>query len=339
MSRRVLVTGATGMVGGWLVRALLERGDRVVVLRRSAPGPGAVLAAEGLEARCVAVPGDLLDDRSLVHGLVDHEIDTIFHLAGQTIVADAVRAPLAAWEANVRGTYLLLEAARAAGVERTVVASSIRVYGEAARAGSAPPREDAPLDPRDPYGASKAAADVIARSYWSTHGMAVAVARASNVYGGGDRNRSRLVPEAIDAALAGRAPVLRCDGTPRLNLLHVDDVVAAYLAIADALDVRDGPRTARGEAFNVGGEDPRAVGEIAALACRLAGSAIEPQLRGAAGKDAEPDAPDPRVDCTKLRERTGWRPRVSLEDGLAQTIAWHRAHGGGAVPAAAEPIG
>jgi nucleoside-diphosphate-sugar epimerase len=198
------------------------------------------------------------------------------------------------------------------------VASSIRVYGPTA--GPDPPREDARLAATDPYGATKAAADRIARGFWSKHGMAVAVVRAGNVYGGGDRHRSRLVPEAIDAALAGRAAVLRSDGSAPLNLLHVDDAVAAYLAVAAALDVEDPARGARGEAFNVGGEDPRPVAEIAALVGRLAGSSRPPVL----GAAPDADAPDARIDATKLRERTGWAPRVSLQDGVARAVAEDR---------------
>lgn len=317
MSRTLLVTGATGMIGGWLTRALLERGDRVVVLTRGAAPRDSVLAAEGLAERCVVVEGDLLDADALAGAFAGNAVDTLFHLAGQTIVDAALRSPAAAWDVNVRGTELVLDAARAAGVGRAVVASSMRVYGDAA----VPPREDAPLAAADPYGATKAVADRLARSYWAKHGMAVAVVRTTNVYGGGDRNRSRLVPEAIAAALAGRAPVLRSDGSAPLNLLHVDDAVAAYLAVAAALDVEAPACTARGEAFNVGGDDPRPALEIAALVGRLAGAPAEP-VRGPAADAAAPDA---RVDSAKLRERTTWAPQVALEDGLSRTLAWERA--------------
>jgi CDP-glucose 4,6-dehydratase len=288
------------MIGTALTAALLERGDAVVALVR---GEGTI------DPRARVVRGDLLDEAALASAFAAAPIDLVFHLAGATIVDDAAGAPDDAWDVNVRGTELVLDAARAAGVGRAVVASSIRVYGPAAG-----PEEGAPLAAPDAYGATKAVADRIARSYGA------AVVRAGNVYGAGDRNRSRLVPEAIAAAIAGRPAVLRSDGSAPLNLLHVDDVVAAYFAVADALDVEDPARTARGEAFNVGGDDPRPVAEIVALVGRLAGSPAPPVL----GVASDAGAPDARVDCTKLRQRTGWAPRVGLEDGLARTIAQER---------------
>jgi CDP-glucose 4,6-dehydratase len=313
----VLVTGATGLVGTALTAALLERGDAVVALVR---GDGAV---DAVDTRCTVARGDVLDEEALARAFATRPVDLVFHLAGQSIVEDALGAPDDAWDVNVRGTEQVLDAARAAGVGRAVVASSIRVYGPPV--GDVPPREDARLAADDAYGATTAVADRIARGFWARHGMAVAVVRAGNAYGGGDRHRSRLVPEAIDAALAGRAPVLRSDGSAPLNLLHVDDLVAAHLAVAAALDVEDPARSARGEAFNAGGDDPRPVAEIAALVGRLAGSPLDPVL----GEAPDADAPDARIDSTKLRERTGWAPRVALEDGLERAIAEDRARARG----------
>ncbi len=316
--RSVLVTGAYGMVGGWLVRALLERGDRVTVLRRD-DVPGALLCVEGLEGRCRVVHGDLLAPGLLDRAIAEHEIDTVFHLAAQTIVGTAARAPLSTWESNVRGTYLLLESCRTQHVERVVVASSDKAYGAH---DALPYREELALQPIYPYDVSKACTDLIARSYWHTYGVRVAVTRLANVYGGGDRNPSRLIPEAVAAVLAGRAPVIRSDGTPERDLLYAEDAAAAYLAIADALDDDDPARTARGEAFNAGGDRPHAVGDVVALVCRLAGADVVPDVRGAGTPEREIDRQF--VDSTKLRERTGWRPRVDLEDGLRRTIDWYR---------------
>jgi CDP-glucose 4,6-dehydratase len=298
MSRAVLVTGATGLVGRWLVPALLERGDRVVALVR---GDGA------LDPRAEVVRGDLLDDAALHGAFAAAPIDTVFHLAGTATAGAAARSPDAAWTANVRGTQRVLDAACAAGAAHVVVASSIRAYGAGGARG-----EDAPLAAEDPYGASKAAADVLARS---ATGVAVAVVRAGNLYGTGDRQRSRLVPEAIAAALAGRPPVLRSDGTPRRDLLHAQDAAAAYLAVADAL----ARGAAAGEAFDVGAGETHAVGDVAATIVRLAGSDAMPVLGAEGGAD---DAP---VAAVKLRTLTGWAPRVSLADGLARTIADARA--------------
>jgi len=317
MSHRAFVTGAYGMLGGPLIRALLERGDRVTVLKRD-DVPGSALAVEGLEPRCAVVHGDVADPGLVERAIGEHEVDTVFHLAAQTIVGTASRSPLSTWETNVRGTYLLMEACRVQGVERVVVASSDKAYGAH---DELPYREDMALQPRFPYDVSKACTDLIARSYWHTYGVPVAVTRFANIYGGGDRNPSRLVPEAIAAALAGRPPVIRSDGSPERDFLHAEDAAAAYLAIAGALD-GDG---ARGEAFNAGGDRPHSVREVVELVCRLAGTDLAPDIRGTGSPHGEIDRQ--YVDSTKLRELTGWRPHVGLEEGLRRTIEWYRVHG------------
>ncbi len=316
VSSSAFVTGAYGMLGSWLVRALLERGDRVTVLRRD-DVPGSALVVEGLEQRCAVVHGDLCEPGLLERAIGEHEVDTVFHLAAQTIVGTAQRSPLSTWETNVRGTYLLLEACRTLSVARVVVAASDKAYGAHDRL---PYREDFALQPRFPYDVSKAATDLIARSYWHTYGLPVATTRFANIYGGGDRNPSRLIPEAIAAALAGRAPVIRSDGSPERDFLYVEDAVRAYLAIANEL-----PGGACGEAFNAGGDRPHSVGSVVATVCRLAGTDVTPDIRGTGTPDGEIDRQ--YVDSTKLRELTGWRPQVSLEEGLRRTIDWYRRHG------------
>lgn len=314
--RTAFVTGAYGLLGGWLVRALLDRGDRVVVLRRDRT-PRSALLLDDVERRLDVVHGDLNDAGLVARALGEYEVDTVFHLAAQTIVPTANRSPLATFEANVRGTWTVLEACRLHGAERVLVASSDKAYGASA---TLPYREDHPLEPRYPYDVSKAATDLIARSYWHAFGVPVAVTRCANLYGGGDLNRSRLVPEAVAAALGGRAPVIRSDGTPERDFLYVEDAVAAYLLLCDALDAGG----ARGEAFNAGGGSPRAVLDVVARICALAGTDVAPDVRGAGTPAGEIDRQ--YVDAAKLRALTGWEPRVGLDEGLARTIDWHRAH-------------
>jgi len=314
--RSAFVTGAYGLLGSWLVAALLERGVEVTVLRRDI-APRSPLGLLGLEPRVAVVEGDVTDQALLDRALGEWEVDTVFHLAAQTIVGTANRSPVGTWETNVRGTWTVLEACRRQEVPRVVVASSDKAYGAH---DDLPYREDQALLARFPYDVSKAATDMIARSYWHTYGLPVAVTRFANLYGGGDQNRSRLVPEAIDAALAGRRPVIRSDGSPERDFLYIEDAVAAYLALAGALD---GPG-ARGEAFNAGGGRPRSVREVVELICRATGNDVEPDYRGEGTPAGEIDRQ--YVDYTKLRRLTGWEPRVGLEEGLARTVEWHRAH-------------
>jgi CDP-glucose 4,6-dehydratase len=313
--RSAFVTGGYGLLGSALVRKLLRRGVEVMVLRRE-PAPRSALVLEGIEEQVSVVEGEVTDAALIERALGGHGVDSVFHLAAQSIVEIANRSPLSTWETNVRGTWTVLEACRGAEVPRVLVAGSDKAYG---RHDELPYREDFALEPRLPYGVSKAATDLIARSYWHTYGLPVATTRFANLYGGGDTNRSRLIPEAVHAALAGRRPVIRSDGTPERDFLYVDDAVSAYLAIADSLS--DG---AAGEAFNAGGGQPRAVREVVELVCRLAGTSLEPDVR----QKADPRAGVDRqwVDATKLRELTGWEPSVSLEEGLRRTVEWYRAH-------------
>ena len=314
--RSVLVTGAYGLLGGWLTRALVDGGARVAVIRRDEQARSA-LRITGLEASVDVVHGDICAEGLVERALAEYEVDTVFHLAAQTIVPTANRSPLSTFETNIRGTWTLLEACRRHGTERVVVASSDKAYGPH---DALPYREELALQPVYPYDVSKAATDLIARCYWHTWDLPVAVARLANIYGGGDVNRSRLVPEAIGATLAGRAPVVRSDGSPERDFLYVEDAVAAYVAIADALGRGEG----RGEAFNAGGGRPHRVLDIVRLICRLAGTDIEPDVRGAGTPAGEIDRQ--WVDTTKLRELTGWKPVVELEEGLRRTIEWYREH-------------
>jgi CDP-glucose 4,6-dehydratase len=314
--RPVFVTGGYGLLGTWLVKALLESGEHAVLLQRDIPARSG-LGIMGLEARCDVVHGDLTDAPLMQRVLGEFDVGTVFHLAAQTLVGTARQSPLSTWETNVRGTWVLLEACRLHGMDAVVVAASDKAYGAHEEL---PYREDFALRPTFPYDVSKAATDLIARSYFHTYGVPVATTRFANIYGGGDFNASRLVPEAVVAALEGRSPVIRSDGTPERDFLYVEDAVAAYLAIREALLGGE----AGGEAFNGGGGEPHAVLEVVRLVCEAAGSAVAPDVRGTGTPAAEIDRQ--YVDASKLRGLTGWEPRVSLEEGIRRTVAWYRDH-------------
>lgn len=314
----VFVTGAYGMLGFWLVEALLARDARVVVLRRDQVAASA-LVLEGLERRCAVVSGDLADLALLERTIGEYECRTVLHLAAQTIVGTANRSPVGTFETNVRGTWNVMEACRLQEVERVVVAASDKAYGAH---DDLPYTEDMALEPRFPYDVSKACTDLIARSYWHAFGVPVAVTRLANVYGGGDLHPSRLVPELVAAVLAGRAPVIRSDGSPERDFLFAQDAAHAYLALCDALDA--GP--ARGEAFNGGGDRPHSVREVAERLVALGGGTPAPEFRGAGTPPGEIDRQ--YVDSSKLRRLTGWRPHVGLDEGLERTLAWYRRHPG-----------
>jgi CDP-glucose 4,6-dehydratase len=318
----VLVTGAHGFVASHLARALLTGGDAVRVLDRPDPrladlgGPRrSALDLLGLRDEVELAEGDLRDAEAVSAAVAG--CDSVFHLAAQTIVGVARESPAETFEVNVRGAWNVFEACREHGVGRVVFASSDKAYGTSPEL---PYREDFPLRAAYPYDASKAAADIIARSYARAYGVPLAVTRFANIYGGGDLNFSRLIPETAIAVLDGRPPVIRSDGSPKRDFLHVDDAVSAYLAIAKVLDGEG----ARGEAFNAGGERPHSVREVVGLIAEAAGTGVEPEYLGTGTPDGEIDRQ--YVDSAKLRELTGWRPGVELAAGLRDALEWYRAH-------------
>jgi CDP-glucose 4,6-dehydratase len=312
----VLVTGGQGFIGSWLVERLLDEDARVVVPRRDVPALSR-FRLEGLEERCEVVQADLLDYESLVRLINEHDVRSVFHLAAQTIVGTANRSPHSTFEANVRGTYNLLEACRTTGVvgdpvERIVVASSDKAYGPHE---TLPYQEDHALQPRYPYDVSKACADMIARSYAATHGLPVAVTRLGNVYGGGDLSFSRIVPDTARALVEGRDPVIRSDGSPERDFLHASDAVDAYLVVAESAPDRPGT------AWNVGPGEPISVLEIARRLIEVSGRDAEPEVEGTGTPSGEIDRQ--HLDSTRIREALGWRPVTSLDDGLGEAWRWY----------------
>ena len=314
----VLVTGAQGFIGSWLAERLAGEGAQVVVLRRDFD-PGSRFHSDGIEARCTVVQADVLDYESLLRIIHQYRFHAVFHLAAQALVGIANRSPLATYESNVRGTYMLLEAIRAAGVvgdrvEHVVVASSDKAYGDV---DELPYREDQPLEPSYPYDVSKACADVIARSYATTFDMPVAVTRLANVYGGGDVNFSRIVPETMRAIVTGRRPVLRSDGTPERDFIYVQDAVDAYLAVAGSLERPE----LRGRAWNAGAGKPIPVMELVRRIVAASGKDVEPDVQGEGTPHGEIDRQ--YLDSRAIREELGCEPRWELDRGLTETYGWY----------------
>jgi CDP-glucose 4,6-dehydratase len=313
--KTILVTGATGIVGSWLCRRLVDQGAEVVVLVRDWD-PRCELVRSGTIHACRVVQGALEDYASLERAVSEHEIDTVIHLGAQAIVGVALRSPLPTFEANIRGTYNLLEACRVhrSLVQDIVVASSDKAYGDS---DLLPYTEDMPLQGRHPYDVSKSCADLLAHTYAHTYGLPVSVARCGNIFGGGDLNWSRIVPGTVRAALENRRPVLRSDGTNIRDYIFVDDVVEAYLMLA-ARSHEDG---IRGGAFNFSLEGRVSVLEITRAVLQVMGREdLEPDIAAT----AEAEIQDQYLDSTKARTRLGWNPVHNLASGLARTIPWYR---------------
>lgn len=312
--RPVFVTGATGLLGGWLVRRLVEEGAAVVALVRDWE-PRSTLLSDRLLGKVAIVRGDVRDQRVLERALGEYEIDTVFHLAAQTIVGVANRNPASTLDTNIRGTWALLEAARRSPLVRSIVtASSDKAYGEHEKL---PYDETAALRGEHPYDASKSCADIVARMYALTFGVPVAITRCGNFYGGGDLNWNRLVPGTIRAVLRGQRPVIRSDGSLIRDYFYVEDGAAAYMQLARALHERE---ELRGEAFNFSNELQVDVRTLVGTVLRRMGSTLEPDVRA----DAHHEIHHQWLSAAKARRVLGWRAAFTLEDGLDRTIAWYR---------------
>lgn len=314
--RPVLVTGATGLLGGWLTRELVERGANVVALLRDRVSPSP-LGDEALRARLTEVRG-VVEDVELVTRVVnEYEIDAVFHVAAQTIVGVATRDPVSTFTSNIQGTWSVLEACRRAKtVSRVVVASSDKAYGSQS---DLPYREEAPLLGRQPYDVSKACADLLAQSYGLAYNLPVVITRCGNLFGGGDLNWNRIVPGTIRAALRGLPPVIRSDGSLIRDYFFVKDAVDAYVALAEQAHRKE----LRGRAYNFSENRPLTVLEICRKTLEAAGRPdLEPVVEGR----TLPEIPAQWLDSTRARTELGWKLRYGLEEGLAQTLQWYEQH-------------
>lgn len=314
IDRPTFVTGATGLLGSWLVKKLIElRADVVCLIRDWVPQSEFVLS-KNIE-KVKVVRGDVRDQHLIERVLGEYEIDTVFHLAAQTIVSIANRNPLSTLETNVKGTWVLLEACRRSPtVKQIVVASSDKAYGEQ---GSLPYDEKSPLQGRHPYDVSKSCADLIAQMYAYTFRLPVVITRCGNLYGGGDLNWNRIVPGTIRSILKGENPIIRSDGTLVRDYFYVEDAVLAYIMLAEKLSQ---DRNLIGEAFNFSNEEPLSVIEITERILRLMGSKLKPVIMNEACYEISKQY----LSAKKARQIIGWKPVYSLDEGLNLTINWYK---------------
>jgi CDP-glucose 4,6-dehydratase len=313
--RRVFVTGATGLVGSWVTRELVDRGAKVVALVMDAD-PQSELYRSGYIHRVHVVNGLLEDFSALERGILAHECETVFHLGAQAIVSVAARAPLPTFETNVRGTWNLLEVCRLHPdlIKRVVVASSDKAYGESDQL---PYTEDLPLRGRQPYEASKSCADLVAQSYAHTYNLPVAIARCGNIYGGGDLNWTRIVPSAIRSFHFGESPLLRSDGQYLRDYIYVKDAVDSYLTLAEQIE---SPQV-HGEGFNFSPESQVTVMEIVHMIGELMGcQSIHPTIQNFSKNEIRSQY----LSSEKAYRVLNWRAKYSLEKGLNETISWYR---------------
>lgn len=311
--RPVLVTGGAGFIGSWLSRALLGYTADVTIVDIK-PSLPRHKSPYGNLALAEYVSGDVRDQNLIEELLRKKHIKTIFHLAAEAIVGETYKNPALALDTNIRGTTAVLEAARLADKNiDIVIASSDKAYGSH---DSLPYKEDFPLVGRNPYDCSKSCADLVAQSYAATYGSKVAITRCGNIYGGGDLNFSRLIPDTIRSLIRGKSPELRSDGNFQRDFVHVDDIVAGYIAVAEAL----GRNEHVGEAFNFGHNRPHRVIDVVKKISEAMHVPLEPKILATAQFEIR----DQYLDAKKAEEKLGWRPAVDLASGLEKTISWYK---------------
>lgn len=312
--RSVFITGATGLLGSWLVRGLLERNADVTALVRDWVPQSELVASHSL-GRIKVVRGDVRDQELIERILGEYETDTVFHLAAQTIVGVANRNPVSTFDVNIGGTVAVLEACRRSPlVKQIVVASSDKAYGDQE---ILPYDEKTPLQGRHPYDASKSCADLVSQSYWTTFETPVCITRCGNFYGGGDLNWNRLVPGTIRSAIRGERPVIRSDGTYIRDYFYIEDAAAAYMTLAEAM-AKD--RTLLGEAFNFSNELQSTVLDLVKKILAITGKKdLDPEILN----QTKSEIRDQYLSAKKAREVLGWTPSYTLEDGLQKTFEWY----------------
>ena len=312
--RSVLVTGGTGLLGSWLVKQLIEGGSNVVCLVRDW-GPQSELVRTHHIEQVTTVRGDVVDRQLIERTLGEYEVDTVFHLAAQTIVGIANRNPVSTFSTNIQGTWNLLEACRRSPkVSSIVVASSDKAYGDQEHL---PYTETMPLQGRHPYDVSKSCADLIAQTYAASYDLPVAITRCGNFYGGGDLNWNRVVPGTIRSVIRGERPVVGSAGHFIRDYFYIEDGAAAYMLLGERLA---SDPALRGQAFNFSNENQVTVLELVDEILRKMKSSLRPEVLNQANNEIRHQF----LSAERARTVLNWRPQFTLESGLDHTIAWYR---------------
>ncbi|HIH41324.1 TPA: SDR family NAD(P)-dependent oxidoreductase [Candidatus Woesearchaeota archaeon] len=314
---KVLVTGADGFIGSHVAKALAEKGSEVVTIVRDIKKQSNIDVL-GLKNSITIVPGDLVDYADCERAINEYDIDFCFHIAAQAIVGPANRSPLSTFESNIKGTWNILEAARLSKtIKGMIIASSDKAYGQQKKL---PYTEDSPLNGYFPYDASKACAEMIARSYFMTYNLPLAITRNANTYGPADMNLSRIIPDVITRLLKNKEPVIRSDGTPERDYMYIKDAVAAYLVLAENLHKKE----VVGQAFNFGTGKPISVLQLYKKIISLMGKNVEPKILGQAKNEIDGQY----LDSSKAKRILGWEAKYDIDKGLKETIEWYKGNFG-----------
>ena len=312
-SSKVFVTGADGFIGSHLAKTLIEMGAEVVTIVRDIKKKSNIDVL-GLNGKINVIHGDLVDFKDCERTINEYDVDFCFHIAAQAIVGPANRSPLSTFESNIKGTWNILEACRTSKTIKGVVfASSDKAYGQQEKL---PYTEKSPLEGYYPYDASKACGELLARSYFMTYNLPIAITRNANTYGPADMNMSRIIPDVICKILKGEEPIIRSDGSPERDYMYIQDAVDAYILLAENLNRKD----VVGQAFNFGTGTPISVLDLYNKIINLMGKDIKPKILGEAKNEIDRQY----LDSTKAKKILGWETKYDPDSGLKKTINWYQ---------------
>lgn len=308
------MTGCTGLLGSSLVKELIDRGANVTGLVRDTVPKSNLYQGEQVKQMNI-VHGALEDLDVIERALGEYEIDTVFHLAAQAIVGVANRNPISTFEANILGTWNILEACRRHPlIKRVIVASSDKAYGDQP---VLPYDENMPLQGKHPYDVSKSCADLLSHTYFNTYGLPVCITRCGNLYGGGDLNFNRIIPQTIQLVLNGEAPEIRSDGTFIRDYFYIEDAVEAYLLLAEKMEELN----LAGEAFNFSNEIQLTVLELVEKILKAMDSDLKPKVLNQGSHEIKHQY----LSAEKARKLLNWTPAHTIDEGLEKTIEWYKA--------------
>lgn len=312
--KTVLITGATGFIGSWLVKELLSKEAKIVCLIRDIV-PDSIFFSDSLDKKVIIARGELEELLDIERTINEYEPSVIIHLGAQTIVRTANNSPLGTFNSNVKGTWNLLEACRLHDktIESIVVASSDKAYGDQEKL---PYTEDSPLNATNPYDLSKACADMLSKSYGITYNLPVSISRCGNFFGGGDLNFSRIVPGTIKSAYFGKNPVIRSDGMYVRDYIYVKDAVDAYMCLAE----KTKSLKLKGDSFNFSNEVQLTVIELTNKILELMNkSSLKPEILN----EAKNEIKNQHLSAEKAGKVLGWKSKWTVENGLKETIKWY----------------